>query len=124
MKDAYSFDLDLDGLKASYQLMYDAYHRVFDRCGLTFRAVEAESGEMGGSESREFMAVAAVGEDDFVWCPSCEYAANVEAARRGAVDGASGARADAPADGRRAHAGLAAASPVLRSSCRSSRARC
>jgi prolyl-tRNA synthetase len=83
MKDAYSFDLDLDGLRASYQQMYDAYRRVFDRCGLTFRAVEAESGEMGGSESREFMAVAAVGEDDFVWCPSCEYAANVEAARRG-----------------------------------------
>ncbi|HEY5172375.1 MAG TPA: proline--tRNA ligase, partial [Acidimicrobiia bacterium] len=83
MKDAYSFDLDLDGLRASYQLMYDAYHRVFERCALTFRAVEAESGEMGGSESREFMAVAAVGEDDFVWCPNCEYAANVEAARRG-----------------------------------------
>lgn len=88
MKDAYSFDLDHDGLRASYQLMYDAYHRVFERCGLTFRAVEAESGEMGGSESREFMAVAAVGEDDFVWCPSCEYAANVEAARRGAVESA------------------------------------
>jgi len=86
MKDAYSFDLDLDGLRASYQLMYDAYHRVFERCGLTFRAVEAESGEMGGSESREFMAVAAVGEDDFVWCPSCDYAANVEAARRGAAE--------------------------------------
>jgi prolyl-tRNA synthetase len=87
MKDAYSFDLDLDGLRASYQLMYDAYQRVFERCALTFRAVEAESGEMGGSESREFMAVAAVGEDDFVWCPSCEYAANVEAARRGAGPG-------------------------------------
>ncbi len=87
MKDAYSFDLDLDGLRESYRLMYDAYHRVFDRCGLTFRAVEAQSGEMGGSESREFMAVAAVGEDDFVWCPSCEYAANVEAARRGAGPG-------------------------------------
>jgi prolyl-tRNA synthetase len=83
MKDAYSFDVDADAFRANYQLMYDAYHRVFDRCGLTFRAVEADSGEMGGSESREFMAVAAVGEDDFVWCPSCEYAANVEAARRG-----------------------------------------
>lgn len=96
MKDAYSFDLDLEGLRASYQLMYDAYHRVFERCGLTFRAVEAESGEMGGSESREFMAVAAVGEDDFVWCPSCEYAANVEAARRGAV-GPQPERTDQPA---------------------------
>ena len=97
MKDAYSFDLDLDGLRASYQLMYDAYHRVFERCGLTFRAVEAESGEMGGSESREFMAVAAVGEDDFVWCPSCEYAANVEAARRGATTDASAGAGEVPA---------------------------
>lgn len=96
MKDAYSFDLDLDGLRESYQRMYDAYHRVFERCGLTFRAVEAESGEMGGSESREFMAVAAVGEDDFVWCASCEYAANVEAARRGA-SGAEPDRAGEPA---------------------------
>ncbi|HET9728255.1 MAG TPA: proline--tRNA ligase [Acidimicrobiia bacterium] len=83
MKDAYSFDADVEGLKRSYQLMFDAYHRVFERCGLTFRAVEAQSGEMGGSESREFMAVAAVGEDDFVWCRNCDYAANVEAARRG-----------------------------------------
>ncbi len=82
MKDAYSFDLDLDGLEQSYRAMYDAYCRVFERCGLTFRAVEAQSGEMGGSGSREFMAVAAVGEDDFVWCKNCDYAANVEAARR------------------------------------------
>src|SRR5436190_13114231 len=82
MKDAYSFDLDVDGLRQSYRRMYDAYCRVFERCGLTFRAVEAQSGEMGGSESREFMAVAAVGEDDFVWCTNCDYAANVEAARR------------------------------------------
>jgi prolyl-tRNA synthetase len=97
MKDAYSFDADLDGLRASYKLMYDAYHRVFERCGLTFRAVEAESGEMGGSESREFMAVAAVGEDDFVWCPSCEYAANVEAARRGAPESPADAGDERPA---------------------------
>jgi prolyl-tRNA synthetase len=83
MKDAYSFDLDAEGLRASYRRMYDAYHRIFERCGLTFRSVEAQSGEMGGSESREFMAVAAVGEDDFVWCRNCDYAANVEAARRG-----------------------------------------
>ncbi|MDQ1434634.1 MAG: prolyl-tRNA synthetase, partial [Actinomycetota bacterium] len=95
MKDAYSFDVDADAFRTNYQLMYDAYHRVFGRCGLTFRAVEAASGEMGGSESREFMAVAAVGEDDFVWCPSCEYAANVEAARRGEADPAPAA-ADAP----------------------------
>jgi prolyl-tRNA synthetase len=82
MKDAYSFDADLNGHKESYRAMYDAYCRVFTRIGLTFRAVEAQSGEMGGSESREFMAVAAVGEDDFVWCKNCDYAANVEAARR------------------------------------------
>ncbi len=82
MKDAYSFDADVDGLRASYRRMYDAYHRVFERCGLTFRPVEAQSGEMGGDVNHEFMAVAAVGEDDFVWCKACDYAANVEAARR------------------------------------------
>ncbi|MCU1427333.1 MAG: prolyl-tRNA synthetase [Actinomycetia bacterium] len=82
MKDAYSFDADLDGLRASYQRMYNAYCSIFDRCGLTFRAVEAQSGEMGGDVNHEFMAVAAVGEDDFVWCKACDYAANVEAARR------------------------------------------
>jgi prolyl-tRNA synthetase len=83
MKDAYSFDADLAGLRASYRAMYDAYSRVFERCGLTFRPVEAQSGEIGGDVNHEFMAVAAVGEDDFVWCRSCDYAANVEAARRG-----------------------------------------
>src|SRR5437763_8488927 len=82
MKDAYSFDLDLEGLERSYRAMFDAYCRAFERCGLTFRAVEAQSGEMGGSGSREFVAVAAVGDDDFVWCTNCDYAANVEAARR------------------------------------------
>src|SRR6476661_3477172 len=82
MKDAYSFDADLEGLDQSYRAMYAAYSRVFERCALTFRAVEADSGEIGGDVSREFMAVAAVGEDDFVWCPACDYAANVEAARR------------------------------------------
>jgi prolyl-tRNA synthetase len=61
MKDAYSFDLDTDGLRESYKQMYDAYHRVFERCGLTFRPVEAQSGEMGGDVNHEFMAVAAVG---------------------------------------------------------------
>jgi prolyl-tRNA synthetase len=84
MKDAYSFDVDIEGLKASYKLMYDAYHRVFERCGLSFRPVEAQAGEIGGDVNHEFMAVAAVGEDDFVWCRSCDYAANVEAAVRGA----------------------------------------
>ena len=82
MKDAYSFDADIEGLKASYKLMYDAYHRVFERCGLSFRPVEAQAGEIGGDVNHEFMAVAAVGEDDFVWCKACDYAANVEAAVR------------------------------------------
>ena len=96
MKDAYSFDLDADGLRESYRLMYDAYHRVFERCGLTFRPVEAQSGEMGGDVNHEFMAVAAVGEDDFVWCKACDYAANVEAARRAAADRPGGAGARRP----------------------------
>ena len=82
MKDAYSFHADVEDLKRTYQDMYDAYDRIFTRCDLVFRAVEAEAGEMGGDTNHEFMAVAAVGEDDFVWCPSCAYAANVEAARR------------------------------------------
>ncbi|MEZ5170145.1 MAG: proline--tRNA ligase [Acidimicrobiia bacterium] len=90
MKDAYSFDADVDGLRTTYQQMYDAYHRVFERCGLTFRPVEAQAGEIGGDVNHEFMAVAAVGEDDFVWCRACDYAANVEAARRNA-DGADAA---------------------------------
>jgi prolyl-tRNA synthetase len=95
MKDAYSFDLDVDGLKASYKAMYDAYHRVFERCGLSFRPVEAQAGEIGGDVNHEFMAVAAVGEDDFVWCKACDYAANVEAAVRQAVERDAGAP-DAP----------------------------
>jgi prolyl-tRNA synthetase len=82
MKDAYSFDADLDGLQRSYDAMYDAYGKVFTRCGLTFRSVKAQSGEIGGDTSQEFMAVAAVGEDAFVWCEHCDYAANTEAATR------------------------------------------
>jgi prolyl-tRNA synthetase len=93
MKDAYSFHTDVDDLKRTYQDMYDAYGRVFTRCGLTWRAVEAQAGEIGGDTNHEFMAVAAVGEDDFVWCPSCDYAANVEAARRQAPS-----RQDPPID--------------------------
>src|SRR6476661_3793600 len=82
MKDAYSFHADTDDLRRTYQDMYDAYTRIFTRCGLTFRPVEAQAGEIGGDVNHEFMAVAAIGEDDFVWCKSCDYAANVEAARR------------------------------------------
>jgi prolyl-tRNA synthetase len=84
MKDAYSFDADAEGLKRSYQQMYDAYTRVFTRCGLTFRPVEGEAGQMGGDVNHEFMAVAAVGEDEFVWCKNCDYAANTQVATRDA----------------------------------------
>jgi prolyl-tRNA synthetase len=96
MKDAYSFDRDLEGLQAAYDAMFAAYARVFTRCGLTFRAVKAQSGEIGGDTSQEFMAVAAVGEDAFVWCEHCEYAANTEAATRHTT-GASTPAVDAPA---------------------------
>ena len=82
MKDAYSFDADVEGLQRSYDAMFDAYVKVFTRCGFTFRAVKAQSGEIGGDTSQEFMAVAAVGEDAFVWCEHCDYAANTEAATR------------------------------------------
>jgi prolyl-tRNA synthetase len=80
MKDAYSFDRDLDGLKKSYQLMYDAYVRIFNRFGLQFRAVAADNGAIGGSGSHEFHVIAATGEDAIVYCPDSDYAANIEAA--------------------------------------------
>lgn len=80
MKDAYSFDRSASGLDASYQAMYDAYVNIFTRCGLQFRAVEADSGAIGGTDTHEFMALADVGEDTIVHCPSCQYAANLEKA--------------------------------------------
>ncbi len=81
MKDAYSFDVDVDGLNRSYQIMSDAYHRIFRRCGLTVLACEADPGMMGGEVSHEFMAPSAYGEDRVVQCQTCGYAANLEAAR-------------------------------------------
>lgn len=80
MKDAYSFDRDEAGLDKSYQDMYDAYTNIFARCGLNFRAVEADSGAIGGSGSHEFMVIADSGEAEIVFCTSCDYAANVEKA--------------------------------------------
>lgn len=80
MKDAYSFDLDDEGADSSYQKMYQAYRNIFQRCGLKFRSVEADSGAIGGSFSHEFMVLADSGEDAIVSCGSCEYAANVEKA--------------------------------------------
>ncbi|MGH3391252.1 MAG: proline--tRNA ligase, partial [Actinomadura sp.] len=79
MKDSYSFDLDDDGLRKSYGLHRDAYMRIFDRLGLRYRIVSAVSGAMGGSRSEEFLAPTPVGEDTFVACRQCDYAANVEA---------------------------------------------
>ncbi|MCF6289765.1 MAG: proline--tRNA ligase [Desulfobacterales bacterium] len=81
MKDAYSFDVDDRGAEVSYQAMYDAYQRIFTRCGLSFRAVEADTGTIGGSSSHEFMVLAETGEDTLVICKECSYAANMEKAR-------------------------------------------
>ena len=80
MKDAYSFHADLDDCKREYQHMFDTYTRIFNRCGLTFRPVEAATGAIGGSMSHEFHVLADSGEDALVSCPRCEYAANVEKA--------------------------------------------
>ena len=80
MKDAYSFDRDVEGLQHSYALMVDAYTRIFERFGLRFRAVAADNGAIGGSGSQEFHVIADTGEDALVYCPSSDYAANMEAA--------------------------------------------
>ncbi|WP_027414640.1 proline--tRNA ligase [Aneurinibacillus terranovensis] len=80
MKDAYSFDTSRDGLDVSYQSMYDAYTRIFTRAGLTFRAVEADAGAIGGKGTHEFMALSDIGEDTIAYCTSCSYAANLEQA--------------------------------------------
>ncbi|MCL2789304.1 MAG: proline--tRNA ligase [Desulfobulbus sp.] len=80
MKDAYSFDVDDAGANRSYEIMRQAYTRIFARCGLEFRAVEADSGTIGGSYSHEFMVLAETGEDTLVICDTCPYAANVEKA--------------------------------------------
>jgi prolyl-tRNA synthetase len=79
MKDSYSFDLDDEGLQRSYDLHREAYVRIFDRLGMDYRIVSAVSGAMGGSASEEFLAPAPTGEDAFVQCTSCDYAANTEA---------------------------------------------
>jgi prolyl-tRNA synthetase len=80
MKDAYSFDADLEGLKKSYQAMYQAYTRIFTRLGLEFRAVAADTGEIGGTGSHEFQVIANAGEDAIAYCPQSDFAANVELA--------------------------------------------
>ena len=87
MKDAYSFDRDQAGAKASYQNMAQAYRRIFDRFGLTYRAVAADSGAIGGDLSEEFQVIAATGEDAIVYCPASDYAANMEKAEALAPQG-------------------------------------
>ena len=79
MKDAYTFDMDEEGLDKQYHLMYDAYTRIFTRCGLHFRPVVADSGAIGGSGSHEFEVIADSGEADIVYCKDCDFAANIEA---------------------------------------------
>ena len=80
MKDSYSFDKDYEGLDKSYQEMYDAYTKIFTRCGLTFRPVEADTGAIGGSNSHEFTAFSEVGESEIAFCEHCDMAATVERA--------------------------------------------
>lgn len=80
MKDAYSFDKDNEGLDISFNKMYEAYHKIFKRCGLEANCVEADSGAMGGSGSAEFMIKSEIGEDEIAFCTSCDYAANMEKA--------------------------------------------
>ncbi len=98
MKDAYTLDCDEEGLDKAYQNMYDAYVRVFERCGLDTRVVEADSGAMGGSGSHEFMVLADSGEDDLAFCSECDYAANVERAEAALEISSVSPAADNPAD--------------------------
>jgi prolyl-tRNA synthetase len=88
MKDAYSFDVDEKAADSSYEKMYRAYRHIFDRCGLNFRAVEADTGSIGGSSSHEFMVLADSGEDAIVSCSCCEYAANIEKAESRQIEAA------------------------------------
>jgi prolyl-tRNA synthetase len=83
MKDAYSFDLDVEQLNGSYDAMFEAYCRIFDRCGIPYVIVEAESGPIGGDSSHEFMVPSATGEDSVIQCHACGYAANIEKAEIG-----------------------------------------
>jgi prolyl-tRNA synthetase len=104
MKDAYSFDRDAAAAKASYQVMAQAYRAIFDRFGLRYRAVAADSGAIGGDLSEEFQVIAATGEDAIVYCPTSDYAANMEKAEalapQGARPAASQALAKTPTPGK------------------------
>ena len=89
MKDAYSFDVDDAAAEVSYRKMYDAYNHIFERCGLDFRCVQADSGAIGGSFSHEFMVLADTGEDTIAVCNGCSWAANLEKAEVKMIDSAS-----------------------------------
>ncbi len=95
MKDAYSFDRDLAGMQASYKVMFDAYTAIFNRFGLKFRAVAADNGAIGGSGSHEFHVIASTGEDALVYCPTSDFAANMEAAEAMPVTATRGAATQA-----------------------------
>ena len=95
MKDAYSFDRSRDAALASYQLMYDAYVAIFERMGLRFRAVAADTGAIGGSASHEFQVIADTGEDAIAWCPESDFAANVELAEALALNASRAPAAEA-----------------------------
>lgn len=94
MKDAYSFDRDREGLDKSYDEMYDAYEKIFTRCGLNFRAVEADTGAIGGNASHEFTALSEVGESEVAYCENCQLAATTE--RAACVDAAASTEAQLP----------------------------
>ena len=98
MKDAYSFDATDEGAQASYRKMYDAYARIFQRCGLKTLAVEADTGVMGGKFSHEFMVPAETGENEVAYCESCGYAANVEKAASRFSQPAPAEQPDGPAE--------------------------
>ena len=86
MKDLYSFDRDVDGMNISYQKMYDAYSKIFERCGLKFRAVEADNGAIGGGHSHEFTVLAPSGESSIAYCENCNFAASDEKAELKLID--------------------------------------
>jgi prolyl-tRNA synthetase len=86
MKDAYTFDRDEEGMRASYDVMFETYRRIFDRCGLDYRIVEADPGSIGGDVNHEFLAISPVGEDEFVYCENGDYTADIEAATQGPPD--------------------------------------
>src|SRR5690606_33940327 len=100
MKDLYSFDRDAEGLQESYRKMYEAYERIFARCGLEVRAVDADPGAIGGTTTHEFMVLADTGGAEIVYCSGCSYAANVEKAEAAPPGTGRPGPADSQGDGK------------------------